>query len=168
VEASLPEKAPKPPNFIRLIARTSSSIGLLHLSNNTTSRCTLSSQCGDSPTQYIIESLRSLTMADTKPRQRKFAPRSKTGCLSCRTRRKRCDAGRPQCENCLRLNLTCVYQEKRNVHVENLSKSKSPPLELQVSHSSLNFWDLLPGGLDEASEQKHILQCKRTMCTNCV
>lgn len=74
-----------------------------------------------------------------------------------RTRRKRCDAGRPQCENCLRLNLTCEWAERRDVHSEHSSKSKSPPPQLQVSHS-LDFWDVFSGDLDERSEQLHLLR----------
>jgi transcriptional activator protein UGA3 len=101
-------------------------------------------------------------MAESKPRQRKFAPRSRTGCLTCRTRRKRCDSKHPQCSNCTRLNLTCEWQPQRKIVVESSSSSSpSPSPRLRIaepSGSSLDFWDLLPGNLDEASEKKHILQ----------
>jgi transcriptional activator protein UGA3 len=101
-------------------------------------------------------------MAESKPRQRKFAPRSRTGCLTCRTRRKRCDSKHPQCSNCTRLNLTCEWQPQRKIVVESSSSSApSPSPRLQIaepSGSSLDFWDLLPGNLDEVSEKKHILQ----------
>jgi transcriptional activator protein UGA3 len=106
-------------------------------------------------------------MAESKPRQRKFAPRSRTGCLTCRTRRKRCDSQHPQCANCARLNLACEWQPQRKVVVETPSNpsssasDSSPSSDLQVTgplHSTLDFWDILPGGLDEASERKHILQ----------
>jgi transcriptional activator protein UGA3 len=114
-------------------------------------------------------------MAESKPRQRKFAPRSRTGCLTCRTRRKRCDSHHPQCANCARLNLECEWQPQRKVVVEasstssltSTSTSSSSPSEtssssaLQVTgplHSTLDYWDILPCDLDVASEQKHILQ----------
>lgn len=110
-------------------------------------------------------------MADSKPRQRKFAPRSRTGCLTCRTRRKRCDSNHPQCANCARLNLACEWQPQRKIVVEPSSSSSSsscsspsatsPSSDLQVTgplHSTLDYWDILPCDLDTASEQKHILQ----------
>ncbi|KAH7408763.1 fungal-specific transcription factor domain-containing protein [Phaeosphaeria sp. MPI-PUGE-AT-0046c] len=100
-------------------------------------------------------------MADTKPRQRKFAPRSRTGCLTCRSRRKRCDNQHPQCNNCTRLNLACEWQPQRKV-VADVSASPVPSdAQIQVTgplHSTLDFWDVLPGGLDDAAERKHILQ----------
>jgi transcriptional activator protein UGA3 len=104
-------------------------------------------------------------MAESKPRQRKFAPRSRTGCLTYRTRRKRCDSNHPQCANCARLNLACEWQPRRKVVAETSSSSSpdvaSPSLDLQVTgplHSTLDYWDVLPGDLDAASSQKHILQ----------
>ncbi|EDU42669.1 TPA Zn II 2Cys6 transcription factor Eurofung [Pyrenophora tritici-repentis] len=99
-------------------------------------------------------------MADPKPRQRKFAPRSRTGCLTCRTRRKRCDSAQPQCANCARLNLKCEWQAPRKVVAESPaspSRSKSP--EFQVAgplSSSPDAWDALPG--DHGSERMHLLQ----------
>ncbi|AMD21102.1 HEL179Wp [Eremothecium sinecaudum] len=35
--------------------------------------------------------------------------RSRTGCWICRLRKKKCSEERPNCNNCLRLNLECVY-----------------------------------------------------------
>ncbi|KAL5115350.1 hypothetical protein ACEQ8H_006726 [Pleosporales sp. CAS-2024a] len=106
-------------------------------------------------------------MAESKPRQRKFAPRSRTGCLTCRTRRKRCDSQHPQCANCARLNLACEWQPQRKLRAEPSSASSSNLSEDMVSpetqitgplHSTLDYWDVLPGDLDAASEQKHILR----------
>lgn len=34
-------------------------------------------------------------------------PRTRAGCWNCRSRRKRCDQGRPNCAECSRLGLTC-------------------------------------------------------------
>ncbi|EIW66654.1 hypothetical protein TREMEDRAFT_65037 [Tremella mesenterica DSM 1558] len=40
--------------------------------------------------------------------------RTKTGCLTCRLRKKRCDEGKPVCACCTRLGLECMgYEEKR-------------------------------------------------------
>ncbi|KAL5092276.1 hypothetical protein Trisim1_002163 [Trichoderma cf. simile WF8] len=47
-----------------------------------------------------------------KQRQRRFAPRSRHGCLTCRARRKRCDAQRPVCRACIRVNVECEWPSK--------------------------------------------------------
>ncbi|KAL4963740.1 Zn(II)2Cys6 transcription factor [Aspergillus stella-maris] len=40
--------------------------------------------------------------------------RSRTGCLTCRRRRKKCDENRPRCHNCVRNNLCCEgYQSQQ-------------------------------------------------------
>lgn len=48
-------------------------------------------------------------------RQRRYAPRSRQGCLTCRARRKRCDAHHPVCRNCTRLNAECRWPDKLQV-----------------------------------------------------
>ncbi|KAF7595598.1 hypothetical protein BBP40_005344 [Aspergillus hancockii] len=43
---------------------------------------------------------------------RKFTPkftRCRTGCLRCRKRRRKCDEGKPRCQNCIDKNLDCQY-----------------------------------------------------------
>ncbi|CAG8909096.1 unnamed protein product [Penicillium egyptiacum] len=37
-------------------------------------------------------------------------PRRRTGCLTCRARKVRCDEGKPSCSNCDRLRLQCLYR----------------------------------------------------------
>lgn len=93
-----------------------------------------------------------------KPRQRKFAPRSRQGCLTCRTRRKRCDGQRPDCQNCTRLNLKCTWQVQRTLVpepdpetcLELTPRIDSPQL------SSLDPWDTLPG--EDLTEARHLLR----------
>ena len=52
--------------------------------------------------------------------------RRKTGCLTCRTRRVKCDEGKPSCERCQTANIECAgYAKKRNLHVRNAQQS--PP-----------------------------------------
>lgn len=45
------------------------------------------------------------------PRTR-LPPRSRTGCWTCRTRKVKCDEGRPVCGQCARLGHTCDYSPK--------------------------------------------------------
>ncbi|OAQ96760.1 hypothetical protein LLEC1_01428 [Akanthomyces lecanii] len=44
------------------------------------------------------------------PRVRRWAPRSRTGCLGCRARRVKCDELRPKCKSCLKRNINCHYE----------------------------------------------------------
>lgn len=41
--------------------------------------------------------------------QRRKITRTKTGCLCCRRRKKKCDEAKPGCSGCVRNNLQCVY-----------------------------------------------------------
>lgn len=41
-------------------------------------------------------------------------PRVRSGCLTCRKRKVKCDEQRPHCHNCTRLRRTCIYVETSN------------------------------------------------------
>lgn len=48
---------------------------------------------------------------EVKKRKRNFSNRTKTGCMTCRRRKKKCDETRPKCNNCVRGGFTCTgYQ----------------------------------------------------------
>ena len=42
-------------------------------------------------------------------RQRRWAPKKRTGCLSCKQRRVRCDEAHPTCQRCLKDRFTCEW-----------------------------------------------------------
>ncbi|TGZ77571.1 trimeric LpxA-like protein [Ascodesmis nigricans] len=42
-----------------------------------------------------------------KRRKRQFTNRTKTGCITCRRRKKKCDEGKPDCNNCTRGGFVC-------------------------------------------------------------
>ncbi|KAM3499972.1 hypothetical protein MY10362_006814 [Beauveria mimosiformis] len=42
-----------------------------------------------------------------KPRQRRWTPKVKTGCITCRIRRVKCDEGRPECKKCISTGRKC-------------------------------------------------------------
>ncbi|KAK7746474.1 hypothetical protein SLS53_002433 [Cytospora paraplurivora] len=46
--------------------------------------------------------------SDAKKRKRNFSNRTKTGCLTCRKRKKKCDEAKPECSNCLRGGFVCA------------------------------------------------------------
>lgn len=55
----------------------------------------------------------SLTRATQVPKARgagRSGPRRRTGCLTCRARKVRCDESKPSCTSCDRLRLRCVYK----------------------------------------------------------
>ncbi|KAK0387057.1 hypothetical protein NLU13_5370 [Sarocladium strictum] len=52
-------------------------------------------------------------MPTEKSSPRSSRGRVRTGCLTCRSRKVKCDEGQPACRNCTRLERHCVYQPRR-------------------------------------------------------
>lgn len=72
----------------------------------------------DEPLPADVDSLIFISTQDVvvpTPRQRRYAPRSRRGCLTCRARRKRCDAQQPTCRTCIRINALCQWPEKLRI-----------------------------------------------------
>ncbi|KAL6917168.1 hypothetical protein FSST1_008663 [Fusarium sambucinum] len=84
----------------------------------------------------------------TKVRVRQFHTRSKTGCSSCRTRRKRCDEQRPECNNCINLGRVCSYEGIR-----------IPLRERRAQQKEVHPWEQTPWQIEQPSQQ---LSVKRT------
>ncbi|AWU76239.1 uncharacterized protein C5L36_0C01850 [Pichia kudriavzevii] len=57
--------------------------------------------------------------------------RSRTGCLTCRYRKKRCSEGKPSCEECTRLNMKCRWPLPGSEH-KNRSKRS-----LKIGHDEM-------------------------------
>lgn len=56
----------------------------------------------------------------SQQQQRRKITRTKTGCLCCRKRKKKCDELKPGCSGCVRNNLQCVYPHiEENLHHHN-------------------------------------------------
>ena len=63
--------------------------------------------------QYTPEQRRDgVIQSDPKKRKRNFSNRTKTGCLTCRKRKKKCDENKPECKRSLSPELTkvCILQ----------------------------------------------------------
>ncbi|QPG75056.1 hypothetical protein FOA43_002396 [Brettanomyces nanus] len=59
-------------------------------------------------------------------------PRKKTGCWTCRLRRKKCTEERPECAECIRLGLTCQgYNKDRPVFMTNPSLAREMTDEIK-------------------------------------
>lgn len=53
--------------------------------------------------------------------------RSRTGCLTCKNRRKKCDEGRPRCERCVRGGFECLGYEHHRRAVPGLGSDQAQP-----------------------------------------
>ncbi|KAF9882361.1 bacterial transferase hexapeptide [Colletotrichum karsti] len=69
--------------------------------------------------------------SDPKKRKRNFSNRTKTGCLTCRKRKKKCDEQKPECSNCIRGGFICAgYPPQRNAGWQKPdNKAAAIPLE---------------------------------------
>jgi hypothetical protein len=68
------------------------------------------------------------------PRKRMFSHRTKSGCITCRRRKKKCDERKPECNNCLRGSFTCEGYPPPNTYSKH--HANKPPLPLQSKQPS--------------------------------
>ncbi|KAJ0159149.1 putative maltose O-acetyltransferase [Colletotrichum tanaceti] len=80
---------------------------------------------------YTPGGSRDSALQSDKKRKRNFSNRTKTGCLTCRRRKKKCDEQKPECSNCLRGGFVCAgYPPQRNTAWQKPdSKGAAIPLE---------------------------------------
>ncbi|KAK1250303.1 hypothetical protein MKX08_010306 [Trichoderma sp. CBMAI-0020] len=85
--------------------------------------------------------------------------RSRTGCYTCRLRRKKCDEGSPLCTACKHLGLQCEYKrpmwwsnnDARKQHKEDIKGIiKRKKLSEKSSHASINSASSSPPGLSHS------------------
>ncbi|CAG7919425.1 unnamed protein product [Penicillium olsonii] len=78
-------------------------------------------------------------------------PRRRTGCLTCRARKVRCDEAKPHCSNCDRLRLECVYKGPDEASTWT-SREASTHTQLSVAARSpdLNFFNTVLRSDDSA------------------
>lgn len=58
-------------------------------------------------------------------------PRRKTGCMTCRRRKVRCDETKPVCSHCTRLRLQCVYKSASEVTRRRIAKRTTIAIAIQ-------------------------------------
>ncbi|ETN42177.1 uncharacterized protein HMPREF1541_04118 [Cyphellophora europaea CBS 101466] len=72
-------------------------------------------------THAAVTIVPSASTRDTKvssARKRKFAPKSRTGCVTCKLRRVKCDEARPKCDRCTKLGLACDgYTDLKTINI---------------------------------------------------
>ncbi|KAI0012250.1 hypothetical protein F4779DRAFT_82255 [Xylariaceae sp. FL0662B] len=71
----------------------------------------------------------SVVQSDPKKRKRNFSNRTKTGCLTCRKRKKKCDETKPQCSNCVRGGFVCQGYPNQRGYPKMENKPTAVPLE---------------------------------------
>ncbi|KAB5578665.1 hypothetical protein GE09DRAFT_1261826 [Coniochaeta sp. 2T2.1] len=76
---------------------------------------------------------------DGSAQQHGYRGRVRSGCLTCRSRKVRCDERRPACHNCARLKRTCVYKPTR------ATRQNSAPSPLDAASASQMHPDSSPG-----------------------
>ncbi|PLB44345.1 Zn(II)2Cys6 transcription factor [Aspergillus steynii IBT 23096] len=91
-------------------------------------------------------------------------PRRRTGCLTCRARKVRCDEVKPNCANCVRLRLQCSYKNivpglvpRHNARVQKQGRTAVSPAP---DRPDLNFFDtvLRPDERCRRSSHAHLTE----------
>lgn len=78
-----------------------------------------------SPTELT----RAGVQVELKKRKRQFANRTKTGCGTCRRRKKKCDETKPECNNCTRGGFICEGYANKVPWPKNGVSKPPPPLQ---------------------------------------
>ncbi|KUJ15662.1 uncharacterized protein LY89DRAFT_90811 [Mollisia scopiformis] len=95
------------------------------------------------------------TQSDPKKRKRNFSNRTKTGCMTCRRRKKKCDESRPECNNCLRGGFVCSGYQQRGQWPK--TEQKAAPIPLQ----SKTEYENSPYSASSPYSQHHLAQPRR-------
>ncbi|KAK3402020.1 hypothetical protein B0T20DRAFT_128563 [Sordaria brevicollis] len=100
--------------------------------------------------QYTPDQRRDGTVqSDPKKRKRNFSNRTKTGCLTCRRRKKKCDETKPQCTNCIKGSFECAgYPPQRN----NWQKPESKPAQVNIESKDPTY--VRPGAYGMPQQQQ--------------
>lgn len=87
--------------------------------------------------QYTPEQRRDgVIQSDPKKRKRNFSNRTKTGCLTCRKRKKKCDENKPECTNCVRGGFVCAgYPPQRGTW----QKPENKPTTIQIESKDPSY-----------------------------
>ncbi|KAK4229323.1 putative maltose O-acetyltransferase [Podospora fimiseda] len=104
--------------------------------------------------QYTPEQRRDgVIQSDPKKRKRNFSNRTKTGCLTCRRRKKKCDETKPECNNCIRGGFVCAgYPPQRGTW----QKPESKPTQVNIESKDPNY--VPPGAYGMPQQQPYPTQ----------
>ncbi|KMU73539.1 transferase hexapeptide repeat containing protein [Coccidioides immitis RMSCC 3703] len=91
-------------------------------------------------------------------RKRVFSNRTKTGCMTCRRRKKKCDEQHPACNNCIRGNFPCEGYSVRSTWQKPANPKGPVPLQ-----SKGNYPEVAHPYTHEMSPQRHDARIQATM-----
>ncbi|KAL2263789.1 hypothetical protein VTK26DRAFT_5081 [Humicola hyalothermophila] len=87
---------------------------------------------------------------DPKKRKRNFSNRTKTGCLTCRRRKKKCDEQKPECLNCVKGSFVCAgYPPQRGTW----PKPENKPAQVNIESKDPNY--VPPGAYGMPQQPSH-------------
>ncbi|KAF2099195.1 hypothetical protein NA57DRAFT_39466 [Rhizodiscina lignyota] len=77
------------------------------------------------------------TTSDSKQASKGMHRRSRTGCFTCRLRRKKCDEGRSVCKACRNLGLECQYKRPHWWSNNDARRAKKEDIKNKIKHKKL-------------------------------
>ncbi|KAF4126084.1 hypothetical protein GMORB2_1330 [Geosmithia morbida] len=86
-----------------------------------------------------------------EPGQKARLKRTRTGCLKCRVRRRKCDEKKPSCQRCVDGGFVCQYGTKLSFLEKNTITASGPSKSARQSYSTLRFVDTHPAASQTAS-----------------
>ena len=89
--------------------------------------------------ESVTELTRAGVQVEMKKRKRQFANRTKTGCGTCRRRKKKCDEAKPECNNCTRGGFLCEGYASKIPWPKNGAAKPPPPLQAKERLSSADI-----------------------------
>jgi hypothetical protein len=100
--------------------------------------------------QYTPERRDGVVQSDPKKRKRNFSNRTKTGCLTCRKRKKKCDEKKPECE----------FESRHNILVSPRVVSQDA-LVYTRGHICGRIWPVLAA---DSPHRQQLLQGRFCLC----
>ncbi|KAI5460513.1 fungal-specific transcription factor domain-containing protein [Mariannaea sp. PMI_226] len=97
----------------------------------------------ESPSHTADASPHGSALGAQKQRMRRKASRTRAGCVTCKSRRKRCDMVKSRCGDCTRLNLECEWPAMKRIaktteDVAHLERSLSPRVGAVLEEQGLS------------------------------
>ncbi|KAF2849016.1 maltose O-acetyltransferas-like protein [Plenodomus tracheiphilus IPT5] len=107
--------------------------------------------------EHAREMARAGVQVELKKRKRQFANRTKTGCGTCRRRKKKCDEMKPECNNCTRGSFVCEGYANKIPWPKNGVVKPPPPLQAKerTSGEPMSAYPTCP-----VCNQIHIPHCE--------
>ncbi|KAJ3498738.1 hypothetical protein NLG97_g891 [Lecanicillium saksenae] len=95
----------------------------------------VSTTAASMPLQQLVHPSNAQSILPQEERKKLWAPRSRKGCQTCRTRRVKCDEGQPACKKCVTSRRLCVYVQAQRPRKGETRRRELPVL---VSKAALH------------------------------